>query len=209
MNSEGLLSNPYFTTSAKILLLLYASQIAPRAPGVLVDLFKNVFVKIGLIALMLYMALYDFQFSIIFAIILVLGMNVASGRSVLESYSNIETKIDTLAEYSKTYTPSGKFTLLDPQNEIYPGCVNITQKDLLNIFDNDHYKLHKSAQHAYYELLNDKSYVDLDAKERLLKIATKAGLPYNVEVNDENAPFIATLLINYNFIVSDTCKPPE
>lgn len=204
MNTTGLLSNPYFSTSTKILLLLYASQIAPRAPAFIVDLFRNVFVKIALIALMLYMALYDFQFSLIFAIILVLGMNAVSGRSILESYTNLET----VGEYSKTFTPSGKFTLLEPKNEIYPGCANITQQDLLNIFDNDRYKLHKSAQYAYYELLNDKSYVDLEAKERLLKIATKAGLPYNVEVNDENAPFIATLLINYNFIVSDTCKPP-
>lgn len=205
MNTAGLLSNPYFTTSAKILLLLYASQIAPRAPGILVDLFRNVFVKIALIAFMLYMALYDFQFSLIFAIILVLGMNAVSGRSILESYTNLEN----VGEYSKTFTPFGKFTLLDPKNEIYPGCVNVTHQDLLNIFDNDRYKLHKSAQYAYYELLNDKSYVDLEAKERLLKIATKAGLPYNVEINDENAPFIATLLVNYNFIVSDTCKPPE
>lgn len=204
MDSTNIVSNPYIISVTKILLLLFAAQIAPRAPTYFTDMFKNVYVKIVLIALMLFFTLHDFQYSIIFAIILVLGMNVASGRSMLESYINMEN----VSEYSKTYKPVGKFTLLDPKNNIFPGCLNVTQNDLLKLFDNDHYKLHTSAQHAYYELLNDKTFVDLKEKERLLNMAKKAGLPYNIEINDENAPYIATLLVNYNFIVSDTCKPP-
>ena len=49
----------------------------------------------------------------------------------------------------------------------------------------------------------------MEAKDRLLKVAYYAGLPYNVEINDENAPWIATLLVNYNFIVSETCRAPK
>lgn len=205
MDYTNMLSNPYITSITKVLLLLFAAQIAPRAPTYITDMFKNVYVKIALIALMLFFTLHDFQYSIIFAIILVLGMNVASGRSMLESYVNMEN----VADYSKTYTPSQKYVLLDPKNEIFPGCLNVTESDLLKLFNNDRYKLHTSAQHAFYELLNDKSYVDLKEKERLLNMAKKAGLPYNIEINDENAPYIATLLVNYNFIISDTCKPPS
>lgn len=200
---DQILSNPYITSVAKLILILYASQIAPRAPAYFTDVFKNVYAKIALIALMLYLTLKDFQFTLIFAIILVLGMNVASGRTFLEAYSNV----DNTAEYSKIYTSKNNFTLLDPSNEIYPGCSNIKYNDLLKMFDNDHYKLHKSAQYAYFQLLN--TYKDSDDKERLLKIARKAGLPYNMELNDENAPWIATILIYNNFLVSDTCRPPE
>lgn len=207
MDFTTLLSNPYFSTTTKILLLLYASQIVPTAPSYMIDMFKNIYVKIGLIALLMYLTLYDFQYSLIFAIILVLGMNAASGRSLFESYMNLDN-MDNAADFSKTYTPSDKFTLLEPKNHIFPGCANITQADLLRIFDNDNYKLHKSAQHAFYELLQDSS-ADAEAKDRLLSMARKAGLPYNIEINDENAPYIATLLVNYNFIVTDTCKPPQ
>ena len=204
MDLATLLSNPYFSTTTKILLLIYASQIVPTAPSFMIDLFRNAFVKIGLIALLMYLTLYDFQYSLIFAIILVLGMNAVSGRSLFESYVNI----DNVADFSKTFTPSGKFTLLEPNNHIFPGCANITQAELLRIFDNDNYKLHKSAQHAFYELLKDSS-VDAQSKDRLLSMARKAGLPYNIEINDENAPHIATLLVNYNFIITDTCRPPQ
>ena len=198
------MSNPYLMTVIKVSLLLYASKIAPDAPSFMIKIFDNIFVKIILIALMCYSTFYDLQFAIIFAIILVLGMNVASGRNILESYTNIEGP----ADYSKTYKKFGNFTLLDPKNEIYPGCADIKYNDLLEIFKGDNYKLQTSVQQAFYELLNDK-YVNMEAKDRLLKVAYYAGLPYNVEINDENAPWIATLLVNYNFIVSETCRAPN
>lgn len=190
----------------KIVLILYASQIAPNAPDYFVKLFNNTYVKIALIFLMIYTVNYDFQFSLIFALILVLGMNVASGKNIMESYKNITG--DSQAEYSKTYTPVGNFTLLDPKNEIVPGCENVKYNDLVSIFENDAVKLQTSAQNALYALLNDPSYTDTTAKERLRKTITMAGLPLNLEINDENAPWIASLLVNYNFIVTSTCKAP-
>jgi len=206
MNSKDVFNNPYIMTISKVLLLLYASQIAPKAPSYLTNLFNNIYVKIALIVLIIYMTQHDFQFALIFAIILVLGMNIANGKSLLESFSNMDG--ENLASYSKDFKPYGKFTLLDPKNEIYPGCANITYNDLLKIFENDAVKLQTSVQHAFYELLND-NYKDLDAKNKLIKVAYMVGLPYNLEINDENAPWIASLLVNYNFIVSNTCKAPN
>ena len=205
---DKLLSNPYLMTISKVLLIIYASQIAPRAPSYITDLFKNTFVKIALIALIIYLSQHDFQFSLIFAIILVLGVNLASNRSMMESYINLTEQPD-LASYSKEFVAYGNAKLLDPKNEIYPGCLNVKFSDLLQLFDNDHYKLQTSVQNAFYQLLNDKSFTDIESKDRLLKTAYMAGLPYNLELNDENAPWIATLLINYGFIISETCQPPK
>lgn len=207
MRSSDFFSNPYLMSSTKILLTLYAAQIAPRAPSYITDLFNNTFVKIALIALIMYLSQHDFQFSLIFAIILVLGVNVASNRSMLESYSNINS--NDYAPYSKEYEKHGNATLIEPQADIYPGCLSTTVADLLKIFENDQHKLQKSLQDAFSQLVNDKSFVDIDAKERLIRTARMAGLPYNIELNDENAPFVATLLLNYGFIVTPTCQAPN
>ncbi len=203
---SNIFTNEYISVILKVLLLLYASQIAPKAPIYLTSLFNNVYVKIIMVSLIVYMVKYDFQFSLIFAIILVLGMNVASGRKIMESYGNVNS--DSYGVYSKDYKPYGNFTLLEPKNEIFPGCVNVKYIDLLNMFTNDNYKLQTAVQNAFYQLLNDNSYTSVDAKTRLMKTAYMAGLPYNLEINDDNAPWIATLLLNYGFIISDTCQQP-
>lgn len=207
MGRSDFFSNPYLMSITKILLILYAAQIAPRAPSYITDMFNNTFVKIALIALIMYLSQHDFQFSLIFAIILVLGVNVASNRNMLESYTNINSR--DYAPYSKDYKKHGNATLIEPQADIYPGCLNTTVADLLKIFENDQHKLQKSLQDAFSQLVNDKNFVDIDAKERLIRTARMAGLPYNIELNDENAPFVATLLLNYGFIVTPTCQAPH
>ena len=211
VNLTHIFSNEYLTTFVKIVLILYASQIAPHAPSYLVNLFKNTFVKIGLIFLMIFMVNHDFQFSLIFAIIFVLGVNVISGRQLLESYTNMDMDdiVNNQEAYSRQYNKFGNFTLIDPQNEVYPGCSNIKLKDLLKVFDNDHYKLQNAVQSSFKQLLSDPSYTNMKDKERLEHIAYAAGLPYNLEINDENAPWIATLLINYGFMINKSCQPPN
>jgi hypothetical protein len=201
---DNLLSNEYVSTGLKVLLALYASQIAPNSPY-LTNIFKNTFVKMALIFLMIYMVKQDFQFSLIFAIILVLGVNAVSGRQLLESYTNL----DTVGDYSKEYKKYGNFTLIDPKNEIHPGCVNIKLSDLVAMFDDSHYKLQTAVQSAFHQFLNTDFYAKMHPNQRLRHAALAAGLPYNLEINDENAPWIATLLINYGFIVSSTCQPPN
>ena len=47
------------------------------------------------------------------------------------------------------------------------------------------------------------------AKENLIKIARAVGLPYNVELNDNNAPLIATILLNYGYKISEDCQVPH
>jgi hypothetical protein len=206
---QDLLSNEYFMTTVKILLILYASQIAPRAPAYITDLFKNTYVKVALIFLMFYMSQIDFQMSLILAIVIVLGSNVASSRKLMESFQQMTSSdIEYVGTFNKNFKKFGNLKLLESQTEIYPGCLNVKVNDLLAMFNNDRYKLQAAVQSSFHDLLNNKKYVSMKDKERLLEAATAAGKPYNLDINDENAPWIATLLMNYGFKISNTCQPP-
>ena len=124
------LTNPYIMAIVKITLVLYASSISPVAPSYLHDALKNTFVKIVLIALMVYFIEKDLQLGLLIAIIYVIGMNLLAGRGALESFENY-------ASYNKEYKSDGKFKLIEPKTMIYPGCLDITMTDLEEIFKGD------------------------------------------------------------------------
>ena len=192
------LSNPYIMAVLKITLALYGAQIAPKVPRYLGDLFKNTFVKLILIALIIYLSEKDLQLAILIAVIYVFGMNILSGRGFLESFSN----------YSSEYKITGNSKLLEPKTVLYPGCEKVTMDDLIKLFDGDRSKFSNAVQYSFQELmLRTKS---KDSKELLMKIAYAAGLPYNMSFDrPETAPYIATLLVNYGFNVKDQCQPPQ
>jgi small basic protein len=191
------LSNPYIMAVLKITLALYGAQIAPKAPKYLEDMFKNTFVKLILIALIIYLSEKDIQLAVLLSIIYVFGMNVLSGRGPLESF----------ADFSSEYKASDS-KLIEPKTMLYPGCENITMDDLYKMFEGDHKKFANAVQYSFQELmLRSKT---KDNKELLMKIAYAAGLPYNLSFDKpETAPYIATLLVNYGYRVSDTCQPPH
>lgn len=209
------LQNPYIMAILKVGLVLYASRIAPRLPNYVQDSFQNTIVKIVLIALLAYISELDFQLAILLAIVLVLGANLLSGRGVFESYDNISlNSVGTYHSDMTQYTdllgkPAqvGKFKLMESLSDNYPGCNKVTMKDLVALFDGDALKLQKTVQYAFSEL--NASLPQGKAKDNLLRMARAAGLPYNVELNDENAPFVATLLLNFGYKVSDDCQAPQ
>lgn len=215
-NVNMVLQNPYVMAFLKVALVLYAARLAPRLPSAVQDSFENTFVKIVAIALLAYISEVDFQLAVILAIVLVLGSNLLSGRGPFESYQNVGHNV--VAEYHsdmKKYTnllgkPAeiSKFKLLESLSDNYPGCNNVTMKDLVALFDGDALKLQKTVQYAFADL-NRMLPPDADAKAKLGQIARAVGLPYNVEMNDENAPLLATLLLNYGYTVSDNCRPPQ
>jgi len=193
-----LLSNPYIMTIVKITLALYAAQIAPKSPQYIEDIFKNTYFKLFAIALMIYLSNKDLQLAILIAIIYVLGMNILSGRGILESFG----------DYSSDYKPYKDTKLIEPKTAIMPGCENITMQDLIALFEGDHEKFKNTVQYSFQELM--KSSKSKDSKDELMKIARYAGLPYNVSFDKpETAPFIATLLVNYGFQVNDSCRSPH
>lgn len=201
---KNFLSNVYILAIVKVSLTLYGAQIAPNPPEYLKKLLKNTYVKILLVSLIIYLGNKDLQLSILIAIIYILGMNVLSGRGALESFGD-----NIGSPYSSKYTPYNKnLVIIEPKNMIFPGCENVKMNDLINVFKGDNMQLQKTVQYSMKELMSKLK--TKDARERLIKIATEAGLPYNVSFdNPESAPYIATILLNYNFHISDTCQPPR
>lgn len=193
---DNLLANPYVMAIVKVSLVLYAASAAPRLPIQAREYLNNTYVKMGFIFLMVYLAQMDFQLALIVAIAYVASINMLSGRSALESYANfVKSKGESQQK------------LIEPKLNVYPGCMNLKMSDLLKAFQDDEVVLQQSIRHVYHELLkSDKS--DGEA-QRLLKFARMSGVPHNVEMTDENAPLIATMLMYYGFQFSDDCKPPQ
>jgi len=192
------LRNPYLMTGIKVFLVLYATHFAPRMPESVTKVLQNTYVKILALFLMLYLADLDFQLALLVAIVFVLGVNVLSGRDVLESY----------ADFSKEYKSDSNFQLIEPKAYIYPGCQNLTMADLEKVFQGDFAKMQETVHYTYQELLKNLKGTD---KEILKKISYATGLPYNVDWSkgDEVAPYIGTLLMYHGFNISDSCTAPK
>ena len=217
-NLDKILSNGIIMGFLKIFLVLYAVKIAPSPPEQINVLFDNTYFKIFAVALLAYISSVDFQLVILLAIILVLGFNVLSGRKMLESFKSVHNPLyasenaDWIGDSAKVTTLLGEPVQLGPQpvesdTDVFPGCTKVTMKDLVNIFEGDHFKLRDTVQFAYFDLMD--KLTDKDAKVRLQKVAYAAGLNRNVPLTDENAPFIATILLNRGYSVTDTCQPPN
>lgn len=192
------LGNPYIMAVLKLSLALYAAQMAPRLPSVASDLLKNTFVKMFALFLIIYLSQRDFQLAVIIAVVYVLGMNLMSGRNMLESFS----------DYSAQYNASGDLKLIEPRTAIYPGCEKVTMADLEKAFDGDALKLQTTVQYSFQDLLAKAQ--GKQAKENLLKIAYATGLPYNVDLSkEENAPLVATILMYHGFNLGGKCVAPQ
>lgn len=197
MGVNQVLANPYIMAVVKVTLALYAAQIAPRAPDSLQKFFSNVYAKIFLIFVIVYLSEKDFQLAIIIAVVFVLSMNALSGRGLLE----------TFADYTGKYVPEGGFTLIEPKTMIYPGCHNITMEDLYKAFEGDRLKMQTAVQYSFKQLMAKTK--SENSKDLLTKVAYAAGLPYNLSFSKpETAPYIATLLVNYGYNIKDDCQPP-
>lgn len=208
---KSVLSNAYIMTVLKVSLILYAARIAPRLPDASNALFENTFFKLVAVALLAYFASLDFQLSLILAIIYVLGINLASSRGLLESFgqpARYEPNIKNVTDLLGKQAEINKQTLIEPKLHIYPGCHNVTAKDLLELFNGDKMKLQETVTYVLHELMQ-KLPEDSPAQDDLVKMSRVVGVPYNVDIlNDENAPLVATLLLNWGYIVTDTCKAP-
>lgn len=191
------LANPYIMAVVKIILSLYAAQLAPKPPAFITELFKNTWVKILALFFIAYISDHDFQLAVLLAVIFVFGSNIFSGRGLFESF----------APYSADYTPDNKLTLIESHSDNYPGCEKITMDDLLAAFDNDKLKMQNTVMYAYQQLLQQTTG---DAHEKLKKMAYAVGLPYNVDLNKpESAPLIATLLMYAGFSFGKDCTAPN
>lgn len=194
-------SNVYVMSIVKIFLISYGASAAISPPAYIKDVFSNIYFKIFYIMLIIFIESKDFSLSLLLAIIFVMTMNSLSGRGPLEAMTNT----NAYGPYSKDYKISTTAGILEPKTNIFNGCEKVTLAQLLDVFDGDHLKLQSTVKYVFNDLNSKISQSDKPAKERLAEIAAASGLPYNVELNDKNAPYIASLLINWGYKISDTC----
>lgn len=117
------------------------------------------------------------------------------------------SNIEGFAPFSKDYKVTNMQTLVEPTNEIYPGCLKITAQDLLNEFSGDKLALQNTVLSGYSQLVKSipKS---SSSRETLDTISRAVGLPHSVDLSDDTAPLIATLLIVQGFKLSESCQSP-
>ena len=195
--AEKTLANPYVMAVVKLTLVIYAARIAPRLPDFFQRALENTYVKIILLMLMVYLSEKDFQLAVVIAVVYVMSVNFMAGRGVLESFAN----------YSSEYKADSASKLIEPKTAVYPGCLNMTMADLEKAFDGDMQKLTAAATMAFKDLLAMAK--NKTAKEKFMQIALATGLPYNIKFNDENAPYIATILLYRGFDLGGTCTAPN
>jgi len=180
---KDILKNPQFVSILKIVFVLYAAQISPKLPQVVISALENTYVKMVVITLVMYLAKFDFQIALVLAVGYVLAVNALSGRGLLESFENI--------------------SLITRRADVYPGCENVTMKDLLAVFENER-KLADTVRYTYRDLLVQNA--NGTPNEKLMQIAKASGLPGNIPFNDENAKIIATFLLYAGFKVTPDCN---
>jgi len=219
---KPVLSNPYVMAVLKVTLILYASQLAPKLPIQISQFFDNTFVKMLAVFLIVYITQVDFQLALLLAIVFVIGSNVTSGRKLLESYGNNTGNVYRSIynqDYGPFYTDKTKYEtllqepaligtqkLIESSSDNYSGCNDIKMADLLAIFDNDNMKMQNTVQYAFQDLMKKLSGTP---KDNLVKIAYAVGYPYNLTFTDENASLLATMLINYGYVITPSCQPPN
>ena len=72
------LDNVYLNTALKVFLVLYAALAAPRFPPKLVFLMDNVFVRIGISFLIVFMALRDPSLALMIAVVFIITLQTAN-----------------------------------------------------------------------------------------------------------------------------------
>lgn len=153
----GLLDRPEVRSTLLLGLVLYGSLARPVLPDVTTALFNNVFVRIAVCFLVVWTGNHDPAVAIAVAVAFIAIINVANNKGPFETFEG-------------------------PQTAVYPGCMNLTQYDLLASFKND--------------------------KEALMTAMQQSRVPGDVKLNDEYAPLIGTYLLSRGFVLKSPCTPP-
>lgn len=210
--SDDLLSNPYVMAVLKVSLILYASKLAPEIPAKVSALLSTTPAKLLGVFLIAYLAEKDFQLAILLAVAYIVGSNLmfklpGLGKNSSEGFAPFTTDLSKLRTFLGEPTPLNSQTIISPRANVYPGCENVKYQDLVDAFKGNTEEMQKHVMYTYSKLAGLSE--DKTDPQQLEFIARAIGLPYNVELNDENAPLVATMLMNYGFEISDTCQPPK
>jgi len=96
------LDNIYLNTALKVFLVLYAALAAPRFPPKLVFLMDNIFVRIGIAFLIVFMALRDPSLALIIAVAFIISLQTANKLRL------INTDLSSALPGETSWLPSAK-----------------------------------------------------------------------------------------------------
>lgn len=108
-----------------------------------------------------------------------IGLYMATGKL----YMSIAGTLVLLGLFYWARSALEAFQLVSPESNVYPGCSKITLDDLVALFDGN--------------------------KEQLAKAMYASGVPLNLKLNNNDAPLIATYLINFGYSVNSSCSAPS
>ena len=96
------LDNVYLNTAIKVFLVLYAALAAPQFPPKLVFLMDNVFVRMGIAFLIVFMALKDPSMALIIAVVFIITLQTANKLRL------INTDLSAASEGETSWLPSAR-----------------------------------------------------------------------------------------------------
>ena len=96
------LDNVYLNTALKVFLVLYAALAAPQFPPKLAFLMDNVFVRIGVSFLIVFMALRDPSLALIIAVAFIITLQTANKLRL------ISTDLSVASPGETSWLPSNK-----------------------------------------------------------------------------------------------------
>lgn len=184
------LQNKYALTTLLFLSIAYGSIIAPKPPAFLIHVFNSTLFKVLFFTFVAISAQLNFGVALLMAVSFIVLTNTLGDK-------------ESFADFKRETSVSG-LKMLDPRTAIEYGCNSMTLQDLTKAFGNDNKKLQETVKFAYKDLL--RQLTDKTDKERLLYMAYAVGLPHNVQFNDENAPYIASMLIQWGFYFNEKCN---
>jgi len=112
------LDNPIIRPLLLIFLTIYGTMAHPALPSSWKQAFDNIFFRIAYMALLIWMAKKDPGIAIVAAVVFIVIINLANGKSAFERFQGLED-------------------FEGPATAIYPGCTNMTVADLLESFKNE------------------------------------------------------------------------
>ena len=109
------LDNVYLNTALKVFLVLYAALAAPKFPSKLAFLMDNIFVRIGVSFLIVFMALRDPGLALMIAVAFVITLQTASKMRL------IDTNLSQSLPGETSWLPSAKEGFTDTTDETTDG----------------------------------------------------------------------------------------
>jgi len=105
------LDNIYLNTALKVFLVLYAALAAPRFPPKLVFLMDNVFVRIGVAFLIVFMALRDPSLALMIAVVFIITLQTANKLRL------INTDLSTASPGETSWLPSAQIEGFEEEDD--------------------------------------------------------------------------------------------